>query len=114
MKRKRPSKRQIVGHWEASGGKCWRCEQKIINEIYGVGWQLGHCDKPHWMGGVAVAPEHTACNQADGVMQTKAAAKSVRIRARNIGIKKSPGTFARLRAWRDRILAERATKEPTP
>ena len=92
MKRKRLTKRQIVEHWERSEGKCWRCEQKITNEVYGDGWQLGHCDKPHWMGGVEVAPEHTSCNKLDGIQQTRIAAKSVRIRARNIGIKK-PSPF---------------------
>jgi hypothetical protein len=88
VKRKRLTRRQILEHWERSQGKCWRCEQKIINEVYGDGWQLGHCDKPHWMGGVEVAPEHTLCNRNDGIEQTRAAAKSVRIRAREAGIKK--------------------------
>lgn len=98
MKRKRLTKRQIVEHWEASGGRCWRCETKIVNEVYGEGWQLGHCNKPHWMGGVEVAPEHTACNMADARVQTKVAAKSVRMRARAIGIKRGnnivPGSKA--------------------
>jgi len=88
MTRKRFTRRQILEHWEASDGYCWRCEQKIIHEVYGEGWELGHCDKPHWMGGVEVAPEHVKCNREDGKVQTTVAAKSVRIRARNAGIKK--------------------------
>lgn len=89
MKRKRLTKRQIVELWEAGKGMCWRCEQPIVNEVYPDGWVLGHCEKPHWMGGVEVAPEHVKCNSDDGRVQTSLAAKSVRIRARNIGIKKT-------------------------
>lgn len=92
MARKKYTKRQIAAFFEESQGKCWRCGQPIVHQVYGVGWILGHCDKPHWMGGVKVAPEHTSCNMEDAKQQTKDAAKSVRIRARNAGIKK-PSSF---------------------
>lgn len=60
--------------------------------VYGTDWEAGHVDKPHWMGGMVLAPEHIPCNREDARDQTKAAAKSVRIRARNIGVKK-PSPF---------------------
>lgn len=112
MKRKRLTRRQILMHWEESGGLCWRCEMKIANEVYGAGWQLGHCDKPHWMGGVEVAPEHTDCNRLDGIEQTKAAAKSVRIRARAAGIKKPSRGFRGHRKFNGELVWK-ADKEPT-
>jgi hypothetical protein len=121
VKRKRLTQRQKVVLWEKSEGKCWRCEQPIVNGIEGDDWVLGHCNKPHWMGGVDVAPEHTACNSEDGKVQTTLAAKSVRIRARNAGIKKrslfgkpykpeyTPG---RWHVWFDENGRERSTWIP--
>ena len=109
MTRKRYTERQIVEHWEDGKGLCWRCGEPIVGKptpVYGIDWVLGHVGKAHWCGGVKVAPEHASCNSDDGRQQTKLAAKSIRIRAKAIGIKK-PSSFARLRAWRDRILAER-------
>lgn len=107
MKRKKYTKRQIVEFWEASAGKCWRCEQPIIHQVYGEGWVLGHSEKPHWAGGVYVAPEHVACNVEDGRAQTTLAAKNVRIRARNIGIKK-PSKLSEDWKWFKKVRAERA------
>jgi hypothetical protein len=89
-KRKKYTKRQIVQHWDVSDGRCWRCGEKIAGKptpVYGTDWVLGHVGKAHWAGGVKVAPEHTACNAVDGREQTKLAAKSIRIRARDIGVK---------------------------
>jgi len=102
MTRKRYSRRQVLEHWEAAHGRCWRCGERITGTptpLYGRDWCLGHVGAAHWMGGVNVAPEHIDCNKTDGVAQTKAAAKSVRIRARAAGIKKRqskplPGTYA--------------------
>ena len=121
MPRKRYTKRQILEFWESGKGKCWRCKQPIINEVYDDGWVLGHCSDPHWLGGIDVAPEHTACNAEDGKHQTTLAAKSVRIRARNIGIKKkSPFpkpykpefTPGRWEVWTDERGRERSTWIP--
>jgi hypothetical protein len=90
VNRKKPTKRQIIERWEAGQGRCWRCEEKIVGKptpVYGEDWVLGHVGKPHWLGGIKTAPEHTKCNSDDGKEQTKLAAKSVRIRAKAIGIK---------------------------
>lgn len=92
MTRQRYTKRQIVEFWEAAGGRCWRCGKKIEGKptpIYGLDWVLGHAGRAHWAGGKEVKPEHTDCNAEDGKQQTKAAAKSVRIRAKAIGVKTS-------------------------
>lgn len=32
MRRKRPTKRQIVEAWEKAGGRCWRCGHKIAGK----------------------------------------------------------------------------------
>lgn len=93
MKRKRYTERQILAYWEASDGHCWRCELKIEKPRYGVNWVLGHCKNPHWLGGAELAAEHVACNVRDAKVQTKLAAKSVRIRARAAGIKKRSRPF---------------------
>ena len=93
--RKRYSKRQIVEYWEKANGRCWRCGQKITGKktpVYGVDWVLGHAGAAHWADGKEVAPEHVDCNVRDGREQTKLAAKNVRIRASNIGVK-SPSGF---------------------
>jgi len=93
MTRRRYTKRQIVGFWEAAHGNCWRCGRKIEGKptpVYGVDWELGHVGAAHWAGGDEVAPEHMSCNRDDAKKQSAAAAKSVRIRARDIGIKRAP------------------------
>jgi hypothetical protein len=122
LKRKRPSKRDLVLMWEASRGICWRCELPIGKDaVYGTDWEAGHVDKPHWMGGMVLAPEHVICNREDARDQTRAAAKSVRIRARNIGVKK-PSPFwkpykpeytpGRWHDWFDENGRERSTWIP--
>jgi hypothetical protein len=98
MKRKNYTKPQILKYWEASDGRCWRCGAKIEGKpvpVYGTDWVLGHVGAAHWAGGTKVAPEHTACNSSDGKDQTKAAAKSVRIRAKAIGVKSKARSFNR-------------------
>jgi hypothetical protein len=113
LSRKDYTKRQIVGFWEAGQGRCWRCGEKIVGKptpAYGVDWVLGHVGKPHWLGGIKVAPEHTSCNSEDGKEQTKLAAKSVRIRAKAIGVKK-PSRLAEQWAWYKRM---RAALKDTP
>lgn len=90
MPRKRYTRRQILSYWEKGKGRCWRCKEKIEGKttpIYGIDWVLGHVGAAHWAGGDDVLPEHVSCNKEDGILQTKAAAKSIRIRSRNIGIK---------------------------
>jgi hypothetical protein len=105
MTRKRYSKRQIVELWTEGQGKCWRCEQPIRHEIYGEGWVLGHVGKAHWCGGVIVAPEHTACNAEDGKVQSTLAAKSIRIQARAIGVKRPKRVMPGSRAskWKKKL-----------
>jgi hypothetical protein len=49
---------------------------------------MGHVGKAHWAGGSEYAPECVSCNAEDGRLQTKLAAKSVRIRAEKYGIKR--------------------------
>jgi hypothetical protein len=85
------TKRQIVEYWEAGGGRCWRCGERIEGKptpLYGVDWHLGHVGRAKWAGGKKVAPEHTSCNREDGKQQSKLAAKSIRIRADAIGVRK--------------------------
>jgi hypothetical protein len=111
MQRKRYTKRQVVEFWEKANGRCWRCLEKIQGKptpIYGKDWVLGHVGAAHWTGGGDVAPEHTDCNAIDGREQSKLAAKSVRIRAKAIGVKK-PSRLAEQWAWYKRIRAERDT-----
>lgn len=38
MTRKRYTRKQILDLFEKSGGRCWRCGEKIIDEVYGIGW----------------------------------------------------------------------------
>lgn len=84
-KRKRLTTRQKIALFDLHGGLCWRCGGKIWPSDE---WEVGHCDKAHWIGGTEVAPEHKSCNREDGKEQTKLEAKSVRVRARQLGIKK--------------------------
>jgi hypothetical protein len=83
------TKRQLVQAWDDAEGKCWRCGEPIkLPTVYGIDWHMGHVGRAKWAGGKKVAPEHTSCNREDGRQQSKLAAKSVRIRAREIGVKK--------------------------
>lgn len=95
MTRKSYTTRQRVMLFEAHGGKCWRCGLPITIKDE---WELGHCGRAYWLDGHEVAPEHKRCNREDAKEQTKAAAKSVRIRAKAYGIKRTkhivPGSKA--------------------
>jgi hypothetical protein len=95
--RKHWTKRELVNAWEQAGGTptrpadCWRCGAPIVSPQgktaqYGIDWHMGHVGVAHWAGGSEFAPEHVTCNMQDAAIQTKLAAKSVRIRANDIGI----------------------------
>jgi hypothetical protein len=99
VSRKKWKNAELIEAWEAAGGtpttpaKCWRCGLPITSPsgkraLYGPHWHMGHAGKAHWLGGSEYAPEHVSCNMKDAVVQTKAAAKSRRIRAEAYGIKK--------------------------
>ncbi len=107
MPRKRPTKRQIVEAWEKYGGRCWRCGHKIAGKPtprYGKDWVLGHAGAANWAGGDDLRPEHVDCNSEDARLQTKLAAKSVRIRARNIGVRSSrPLPCGRDSPWKKKV-----------
>ena len=77
--------RQKVELFDLHEGLCWRCGQPIM---VSEEWELGHCDKAYWLGGSELAPEHKHCNREDGKKQTKLAAKTIRVRANYLGVKK--------------------------
>lgn len=100
MKRKRPTKRQLVDMWEKATNQngvtiCNLCELEIRkHSVYGRDWEHGHTVALA-LGGKDIpenwAPQHVACNRRDGHENvTPKAAKSIRIRARAIGVKKKP------------------------
>lgn len=89
MTRRRYTRTQRIRIFDEAGGICWRCGVKIHAER-GEQWHLGHVDIAHAFGGKEVAPEHISCNREDAKQVKRLAAKSDRIRARHLGIKRKP------------------------
>lgn len=100
VKRKPLTRLQRVKLFDEHKGKCCLCGLSIWAER-GDKWIAEHI-KPLWLGGADdatnIAPAHERCAIAKTVKEAPVKAKSDRVRARHLGIKKStrpiPGSKA--------------------
>lgn len=103
-KRKTLSRLARVRIFDAAGGVCHLCGQKISASL-GETWQADHV-KPLWGGGedteAAMKPAHTSCHQIKTSAEAPMKAKADRMRAKYLGIPK-PGK----RPWPKRPFATR-------
>jgi 5-methylcytosine-specific restriction endonuclease McrA len=107
MKRKRRTGLQRTKIFDAHGGICCLCEFKI--DAPKQKWILEH-KKPLWLGGADdesnLAPAHYDCAIEKTRAEAPVKAKSDRIRARHIGIRKRRRTIPGRRFNGDPIPAE--------
>lgn len=89
-KRKTLTKLARVRIFDREEGKCHLCGQKISPQ-WGETWQLDHVQQL-WAGGEDaegnLKPAHSACHQIKTTMDAPVKAKTDRIRAKHLGIKK--------------------------
>lgn len=95
-KRRALSRLARVRIFDLHGGTCWLCHTKIT---IGQKWECDHI-KPLWLGGADeeanLAPVHVSCHRAKSTGDQTVKAKSDRVRAKHLGVKKKRG----FRGWR--------------
>ena len=95
MKRKPLTRVQRIKLFDGHGGKCCLCDI-VIQAERGEKWIVEHI-KPLWLGGADdqsnMAPAHERCAIAKTVSEAPVKAKSDRVRARHLGIKKRKRTI---------------------
>ena len=88
MKRKTLSKLARIRIFDREGGRCHLCG----GLIWGKPWELDH-KVPLWAGGEDtednMLPAHVACHKDKSTADAPVKAKTDRIRAKHIGVKKS-------------------------
>ena len=106
----RPPRSVYRRKFQEADGKCQECHRTVYSAD---SWELDHIVRLKDGGGNREKNLRVLCSWCHALKtgrENSQGAKSNRIFDRAHGIKSRPGPFARLRAWRDRILAEREAK----